>query len=222
MNLILYHGSSNEITTPIFGGGKPHNDYGPAFYCTREPDMAREWASAKDRDGCLNAYSFDTDSLDILDLSNHTVLHWLSVLLENRTFRLSYPLGVEGKEYILRNFSLEYRSKDLIIGYRADDSYFAYAQDFLNGTISYTQLGQAMKLGELGIQYAIKSREAFSRLKFIFSESVSSSIWYERRMNRDLMARRQYFDGIARRKKGDLYITSILDEEIKPGDPRLI
>ena len=179
MNLILYHGSSNEITTPIFGGGKPHNDYGPAFYCTREPDMAREWASAKDRDGCLNAYSFDTDSLDILDLSNHTVLHWLSVLL-------------------------------------------AYAQDFLNGTISYTQLGQAMKLGELGIQYVIKSREAFSRLKFIFSESVSSSIWYERRMNRDLMARRQYFDGIARRKKGDLYITSILDEEIKPGDPRLI
>ena len=131
-------------------------------------------------------------------------------------------MGVEGKEYILRNFSLDYRSKDLIIGYRADDSYFAFAQDFLNGTISYTQLGQAMKLGELGIQYAIKSREAFSRLKFIFSESVSSSIWYERRMNRDLMARRQYFDGIARRKKGDLYITSILDEEIKPGDPRLI
>lgn len=187
-----------------------------------EQDMAREWASAKYRDGYLNAYSFDTDSLDILDLSNHTVLHWLSVLLENWTFRLSYPLGVEGKEYILRNFSLDYRRKDLIIGYRADDSYFAYAQDFLNGTISYTQLGQAMKLRDLGVQYAIKSREAFSRLKFIFSESVSSSIWYERRMNRDLMARRQYFDGIAKRKKGDLYITCILDEEIKPGDPRLI
>ena len=41
-------------------------------------------------------------------------------------------------------------------------------------------------------------------------------------MNRDLMARRQYFDGIAKRKKGDLYITSILDEEIKPSDPRLM
>ena len=102
MNIILYHGSSNEIPVPIFGGGKPYNDYGPAFYCTREQDMAREWASAKDRDGYLNAYSFDSDSLDILDLSNYTVLHWLAVLLENRTFRLSYPLGIEGKEYILR------------------------------------------------------------------------------------------------------------------------
>ena len=40
-----------------------------------EQDMAREWASAKYRDGYLNAYSFNTDSLDNLDLSNHTVLH---------------------------------------------------------------------------------------------------------------------------------------------------
>ena len=40
-----------------------------------EQDMAREWASAKYREGYLNAYSFNTDSLDNLDLSNHTVLH---------------------------------------------------------------------------------------------------------------------------------------------------
>lgn len=222
MKLVLYHGSSDEIVSPIFGGGKLHNDYGAAFYCTREKDMAKEWASAIDRDGFLNAYSFDTESLDILDLSDYSVLSWLAVLLENRTFRLSYPLGIDGREYILENFSLDYKSKDLIIGYRADDSYFAYAQDFLNGAISYTQLGQAMKLGELGIQYAIKSKEAFNRLKFIYSEAVPSSVWYEKRMNRDLQARNKYFNEIAMRKKGELYITSILDKEIKSGDPRLV
>ena len=39
---------------------------------------------------------------------------------------------------------------------------------------------------------------------------------------RDQTARRQYFDVERnRRQKGDLYITNILDEEMKPDDPRL-
>lgn len=40
--------------------------------------------------------------------------------------------------------------------------------------------------------------------------------------SRDHMARRQYFDlERNRRQRGDLYITTILDEEMKPDDPRL-
>lgn len=35
-------------------------------------------------------------------------------------------------------------SYDVIRGYRADDSYFAYAQDFISNTISLEQLSRAM------------------------------------------------------------------------------
>ena len=223
MKHVLYHGSNSIIECPEYGLGKVHNDYGLGFYCTFDLELAKEWSVRSiGKDGFVNVYSFDDEGLNVLNLDDNNVLCWISILLNNRTFGIRGELASAAIAYLNEHFSFDYSSYDVIQGWRADDSYFAFAQDFLNGTISYTQLGQAMKLGDLGIQYAIRSREAFSRLKFIFSESVSSSVWYERRMNRDLMARHQYFDGIAKRKKGDLYITSILDEEIKPGDPRLM
>lgn len=41
-------------------------------------------------------------------------------------------------------------------------------------------------------------------------------------MLRDRTARREYFDVERnRRRPGDLYITHILDEEVRPDDPRL-
>ena len=38
----LYHGSSNIIEKPLFGYGKPYNDYGLGFYCTDSLEMAME------------------------------------------------------------------------------------------------------------------------------------------------------------------------------------
>lgn len=46
----LYHGSPNIIEKPIYGYGKPYNDYGLGFYCTGSLDMAKEWGGGKDRD----------------------------------------------------------------------------------------------------------------------------------------------------------------------------
>ena len=40
----------------------------------------------------------------------------------------------------------------MIIGYRADDSYFSFANAFLNNTLSLEQLKEAMYLGKLGEQ----------------------------------------------------------------------
>ena len=39
----LYHGSVNIIEKPLFGYGKPYNDYGLGFYCTDSLEMAKEW-----------------------------------------------------------------------------------------------------------------------------------------------------------------------------------
>ncbi|MBR2627880.1 MAG: DUF3990 domain-containing protein, partial [Peptococcaceae bacterium] len=39
-----------------------------------------------------------------------------------------------------------------MIGYRADDSYFSFANAFLNNTLSLRQLEKAMMLGKHGEQ----------------------------------------------------------------------
>ena len=54
------------------------------------------------------------------------------------------------------------------------------------------------------------------------SESVAASEWYDKKIDRERRARKQYFvldsDSYI---KGDLYMTRIIDEEVKADDPRL-
>lgn len=220
----LYHGSKDIIQKPIYGYGKSYNDYGLGFYCTDSSEMAMEWAVAKDRDGYANAYELDCDGLSILDLNapQYSILTWLAILLENREFDATSPLAQEAKEYLLQHFMIDYRSYDAIIGYRADDSYFSFAEDFISGAISYRQLNNAMHLGKLGQQFVLISPKAFERIRFTGYEVALNSEWYARKMLRDKAARREYFNVERnRRQRGDLYITTIMDEEMKLYDPRL-
>ena len=220
----IYHGSENIIDNPMFGYGKTYNDYGLGFYCTEEIDMAKEWGVNSDRDGYANIYEIETDSLNILDLNDdkYIVLHWLAILLENREFDAPSGLAAEAKEYILKNFMIDYKNYDTIIGYRADDSYFSFAQDFINGTISYRQLGNALRLGKLGQQFVLKSKKAFDNVKFIGYEVAKSKEWFDKKDLRDKMARREYFDVERnKRQRGDIYIAQIIDEEMTANDSRL-
>ena len=224
MIMKIYHGSENIIEKPVFGFGKTYNDYGIGFYCTDILEMAKEWGAGIGRNGYANCYEIDCTDLTILDLNNenYCMLHWLSVLLQNREFDVPSGLALEAKEYIIKNFPVDYESYDIIIGYRADDSYFSFAQDFINGTISYRQLCNAMKLGKLGQQFVLKSEKAFEKITFIGYETADSEEWYAKRMNRDRAARREYFDVERnKRQRGDLYITQIMDEEMKSDDSRL-
>lgn len=220
----LYHGSEKIIEKPIFGAGKAYNDYGLGFYCTDTPEMAKEWGVGKDRSGYANSYELDCDGLSILDLNSaeYCILHWLTILLQNREFDIPSGLALEAKEYLLAHFSIDYSGYDVIIGYRADDSYFSFAQDFINGTISYRQLSNAMHLGKLGQQFVLKSKKAFDRIRFTGYEIADCGQWYARKMQRDTSARREYFSVERnRRQRGDLYIVQIMDEEMMPNDPRL-
>lgn len=220
----IYHGSKDIIEKPIFGLGKKYNDYGLGFYCTDSLELAKEWGVGWNRNGYANAYEIECDGLTILDLNSeeYCILHWLAVLLENREFDMPSALAVEAKEYILKYFQVDYKRSDIIIGYRADDSYFSFAQDFVNGTISYRQLNNAMHLGRLGQQFVLKSEKAFERIQFVGYEVADSNEWFVKKELRDKSARREYFD-IERnkRQKGDLYITQIMDEEMKADDSRL-
>ena len=220
----LFHGSTSIIEKPQFGYGKVYNDYGLGFYCTDSLEMAKEWGVAQNRNGYANRYELDCEGLKILDLNgpSFNILHWLAVLLENREFDVPSGLALEAKEYILNTFRVDYQSQDAIIGYRADDSYFSFAQDFINGTISYRQLNNAMHLGKLGQQFVLKSKQAFDRIQFLGYEVADHDEWYAKKMLRDRSARREYFSVERnKRQRGDLYITQILDEEMKPDDERL-
>lgn len=72
------------------------------------------------------------EGFNLLNLSgkNFTTLHWITLLLQNRSFSLKNDVAIAGKEYLIKIFSLPIEEYDAIKGYRADDSYFAYAESF--------------------------------------------------------------------------------------------
>lgn len=222
--ITIYHGSDHIIREPEFGFGKRYNDYGMGFYCTREEKMACEWAVSKNRDGYVNAYDIDMTEMKVLELNSsaYTILHWLTILLENRTLDIKTPIAAEAKKYLLSHFKTDYESKDIIVGYRADDSYFSFAEDFLNNTISYRQLEKAMLLGNLGEQIVLKSEKAFQRLNYQNSIICETGIWYPKKVLRDRNVRKDYFDLEKNTwQKGDIYVMQIIEEEMKADDLRL-
>ena len=59
----VYHGSKQIIEKPITKGSKDYNDYGPAFYTTRDLKSAHEWACRNGSVGYVNSKSFISYSL---------------------------------------------------------------------------------------------------------------------------------------------------------------
>lgn len=138
MGTILYHGSEYLIENPQFGKGSLHNDYGRGFYCTENIELAKEWACGKQTNGYANIYELDMSDLKCLNLNRkeYNILNWLAILADNRTYWQNGSIAEEAKKYIKDHFLLDISGYDVIIGYRADDSYFSFAQDFVSGLIS--------------------------------------------------------------------------------------
>lgn len=219
--LNIYHGSADIIETPEFGKGKPYNDYGLGFYCTENIELAKEWACNSQIFGFANKYELDTTDLKILDLTNAAILTWLAVLVENRTFKLKSALAVEAHKYLHNEFLIDLSSYDIIRGYRADDSYFSFANAFLNGTLSLNHLSQAMKLGKLGEQVVLKSEKSFDKLHFLGYEE-SNQEYYHKRENRDKTASDEFkMMSKSFKASNSVYILDILRGEWKKDDPRL-
>ena len=221
--LILYHGSSEIIEKPIFGKGKAYNDYGRGFYCTENFELAKEWACTEGIDGYANQYEIETDGLKILNLSSdeYTVLHWLALLMTYRKLRLSTPVMKRGAEWLKEHFLVNIEDYDAIIGYRADDSYFSFARAFVSNEISLGQLSHAMKLGKLGEQFVLKSREAFEAIQFVSYVASDNTIYYARRKARDDAARAAFFAELERDDMDGIYIRDLIRGEVKADDPRL-
>ena len=222
--MTVFHGSENVIKSPVFGFGKRTNDYGLGFYCTEDRTLAGEWSVTPLHDGYVNRYELALDGLRVLNLADGTfsVLHWLAILLENRTFDVEGDMANAAKDYLLSTFLPPYADADVVVGYRADDSYFSFARTFLSGALSYGNLSRAIRLGNLGLQVVAKSERAFRDLSFVSAERAMRSGFLESKERRDAEARRDF-----RAMKADpfdpsaLYMLNILQERVQPDDPRL-
>ena len=146
-------------------------------------------------------------------------MNWLAILLENRKFNVAEGLPQRARTYLLENFNVDYKEYDVIIGYRANDSYFSYAGDFVNGTLSLSDLSEAMRLGKLGEQVVLKSEKAFEALTFVEAIKASRQKYFAKYKSRDEEARDKYRH-IADKPwaENETYIIDIIRNNLKNGN----
>lgn len=194
--ILLYHGSRQSILVPKFGVGKINNDYGQGFYTTMNKELAKEWAwsSYSLRSSAnVHAYKLNTAGLKVIDLTKYDSLYWLAEIIANRTMSTD-DNEVLTERYLpqfLKTFKMDTSKADIIIGYRADNSYFRYAKDFIENRVYKFYLDKALRIGHSELQVCLKSKEAFRKLKVVGTEKVPEE-YKDRFMQRDKLAREQY------------------------------
>lgn len=192
--LILFHGTPDKIVVPTYGRGEEKHDYGRGFYLTESLDLAKEWAVCRpsETNGWVHKYELDADNLKILDFQDKGVLPWLAELMKHRDAADSKRYRVLAKRFIDK-YGVDTAEFDVIKGWRANASYFYIAREFVRDNIDMDILEELLSLGDLGIQYCIKSELAYSQLYEIEDglQAVPYEGFNERYNQRDVTARRK-------------------------------
>lgn len=194
--ITVYHGTKDSMLKADFNFNNRNNDYGKGFYTTPYPKLGKEWAYASyasGNKGYLYEYSIDLTDMEVLDLTSKDSVHWVAELITNRTINTDNREALKDTiELFKKKYKLDTSRTDVIIGYRADDSYFTYAEDFLSGAIYKDTLDSALRNGDLGIQVFIKSEKAFKALKLLsgpIEVPEKYKVFFEKR---DKNARKKY------------------------------
>lgn len=172
--LILYHGSSKKEIHPTFGFGDDKHDYGKGFYLTDNIELAKEWSVYKvnNENGWVHKFELDTEGLKILDFQKENILAWLAELMKHRDAADSKRYKMLAVKFI-EKYGIDTAGYDVIKGWRADASYFYIAKEFVKDNIDIEILEELLMLGDLGIQYCIKTEKAFERLKEVKEDMVN-------------------------------------------------
>lgn len=190
--IILFHGTPNKVIVPTYGCGEDKHDYGRGFYLTENMELAKEWAVCRpnDKNGWVHKYELEIDELKILDFQEKDVLSWLAELMKHRDASDSKRYKMLSKKFI-EKYGIDTTDYDVIKGWRANASYFYIAKEFVRDNIDIDILEELLCLGELGIQYCIKSELAYTKLHEIKSEllSVEYDEFNEKYNQRDVTAR---------------------------------
>lgn len=196
--LTVYHGSDHILKAPKYLGGKKDNDYGNGFYTTEYEERAQSWAALNGNPdkSIVNIYQLDYNKLSILNLNNYGILAWIAEVVANR------GMGQEATDIVGRELVKRYRidpSKyDIIIGYRADDSYTQVIEAFLLNEINIFDVERLFYKGSLGNQIFLKSEWAFQNIHWTDAYEVSPEEIY---VKNDLTARREVNQFLSERTK---------------------
>ncbi len=195
--IILFHGTPEKVVVPTYGYGDEKHDYGKGFYLTENIELAKEWAVCRpnDNNGWVHKFEFDITDLKILDFQEKNVLSWLAELMKHRDAADSKRYKMLAKQFI-EKYGIDTSGYDVIKGWRANASYFYIAKEFVKDNIDMDILEELLSLGDLGIQYCIKSEFAYSKLYEVKEEvlSVSYDEFNEKYNHRDAMARKRMKD----------------------------
>lgn len=209
-SIILYHGSYNKDINVTYGLGEDKHDYGKGFYLTPNAELAKEWAVCRgDSIGYLHVYELDISGLKILDFDNEDILSWIAELMKHRDADKSQNYKVRSKQFIAK-FGIDTSGYDIIKGWRADSSYFYIAKEFVRNNVDVSILKQLLQLGDLGIQYCLKSKRAMEdRLHEIKSamQQVNGQTYYQLYNQRDFKARQDMRNLIANTRLNRLETT---------------
>ena len=175
----LYHGNDHILPEPLYGFGKKDNDYGSGFYTTSLIEKAEDWAvSYGTNTAIVNKYELNLDEMKILNLDDYGILSWIAEIIYNRGTR-GEDAAILG-EQIIKKYKIDTEGEnepDIIIGYRADDSYSDIIDAFLQNKLNIEETERLFKEGDLGYQYFIKSKKAFESLKFTgYDEIINKEI----------------------------------------------
>jgi len=163
--ITLYHGTNEKIVSPTFGLGDDRHDYGKGFYLTEDIELAKEWAVCRpdETNGWVHKYELYVEDLKILDFQDYDTLSWLAELMKHRDASDSRRYRMLATGFI-EKYGIETSDYDVIKGWRANASYFYIAREFVRDNIDVELLEELLSLGDLGIQYCIKSEKAYSNL----------------------------------------------------------
>ena len=162
----VYHGATQEITTPLVHVGRENLDFGKGFYVTDIRSQAKTWATVKARylmDGLayINEYHFDFDN---------AILHfrykkferydgeWLHFIIDSRD-------GLKvWKEY------------DIIEGGVANDQVIDTVEDYENGRITAEQALGQLAYKKVNHQICIHTQEAIDNyLRYVESVELKGA-----------------------------------------------
>lgn len=197
----VFHGSDHIIKIPVYLGGKSDNDYGNGFYITEEESSARSWAALNGNaeHSVVNRYELHLGELNILNLNDQGVLAWIAEVVTNRG--INHEAAGIVAERLAELYKVDTSQCDLIIGYRADDSYTQVIEAFLLNQLNTSEVKRLFYKGSLGNQIFLKSNKAFEQIQWIDSYEVEPEPEYQ---NADLQARREVGRFLSKRMKAIL------------------
>ena len=150
--ILLYHGSKEEVVYPEIRITRYTKDFSWGFYCTNNYQQAYRWADRRSADGLVNVYRY----------------------IENPDLKiLRFPeMSDEWLDFIAKCRAGETHPYDIVEGPMSDDTIWDYVNGFTSGQISREAFWALAKFKHPTHQISFHTANALRCLTFERSEHI--------------------------------------------------